>query len=83
MYNLNEEKPEDCIQNHIFGGFFLLVEQDCSTEEFVKKLKSIKISDESKKNRINAAIDLRDAIRQVKVETPNKTLELEWNHYAW
>ena len=83
MYNLDETEAELCTQNHAFGGFFMVVEQDCSTEEFIRKMKTVKITDESVRNRINAAIDLRDAIRTVEVETDEKTLKLEWNHYSW
>ncbi|MBE6405489.1 MAG: hypothetical protein E7040_05660 [Lentisphaerae bacterium] len=83
MYNLDEETAELCTQNHVFGGFFLIIEQDCSTEEFIRKMNAVKISDESAKNRINAAIDLRDAIRTVKVETEDKNLEIIWDHYPW
>jgi hypothetical protein len=83
MYNLDETEAELCTQNHAFGGFFMIVEQDCSTEEFIRKMKTVKITDESVRNRINAAIDLRDAIRTVEVETDEKTLKLEWNHYSW
>lgn len=83
MYNLNEEKAELYTQNHAFGGFFMMVEQDCSTEEFIRKMKAVKISDTSRMNRINAAIDLRDAVRTVKVETGEKTLEIVWDHYPW
>jgi hypothetical protein len=60
-----------------------MIEQDCSTDEFIRKMKAVKISDESARNRINAAIDLRDAIRTVKVETEDKHLELVWDHYPW
>ena len=83
MYHLDELEAELYTQNHAFGGFFMMVEQDCTTEEFIQKMKNVKISDESVKNRINAAIDLRDAIRTVKVETEVKTLELVWDHYSW
>ena len=83
MYNLNEEKAELYTQNHAFGGFFMMVEQDCTTEEFIRKMKAVKISDTSRMNRINAAIDLRDAVRTVKVETGEKTLEIVWDHYPW
>lgn len=83
MYNLDEEQAELCTQNHAFGGFFLMVEQDCTTEDFVRKMKAVRISDESVRNRINAAIDLRDGIRTVKVETEEKRLELVWDHYPW
>ena len=83
MYHLDELEAELCTQNHAFGGFFMMVEQDCTTEEFVRKMKSVKISDVSVKSRINAAIDLRDAVRTVKVETEEKTLELIWDHYSW
>jgi hypothetical protein len=83
MYNLDEKTAERCTQNHAFGGFFLMIEQDCSTEELIRKMKAVKISDESARNRINAAIDLRDAIRTVKVETEDKHLELVWDHYPW
>ena len=61
----------------------MMVEQDCTTEEFIRKMKAVKISDTSRMNRINAAIDLRDAVRTVKVETGEKTLEIVWDHYPW
>ena len=83
MYNLDETEAELCTQNHAFGGFFMMIDQDCSTEEFMEKMKAVRISDESRRNRINAAIDLRDAVRTVKVETSEKTLELVWDHYPW
>lgn len=83
MYNLDEDKAELYTQNHAFGGFFLMIEADCTTEEFIRKMKAVKISDISAKNRTNAAIDLRDAVRTVKVETEDKELELVWDHYPW
>ena len=61
----------------------MMVDQNCSTEEFIQKMKAVKISDESRRNRINAAIDLRDAVRTVKVTTEDKELEIVWDHYPW
>ena len=81
MYNLDEKKPELYTQNHIFGGFYLMIEPECSTEEFIRKMKAVKISDVSEKNRINAAIDLRDAIRTVCVSGAGEPLQLTWDHY--
>ena len=43
-----------------------------------------KISDVSRKNRINACIDERDAVRAVEVDIADKKIRLIWDHYsAW
>ncbi len=82
MYNLDVPQPELCTQNHAFGGFFMRVEAAGELTEFLRRMRAVQISDISCKNRINACIDERDAIRTVKVDAGDTTLNLTWDHYS-
>lgn len=82
MYNLDETAPGLYTQNHVSGGFFLHIETGTGKEEFLRRMRGTEISDELRRNRINAAIDERDAVRTVKVNCCGEELQLVWDHYA-
>ena len=42
----------------------------------------MKVSDAFVRNRINACIDERDAVRTVEVEVEDEKMSLSWDHYS-
>lgn len=45
-------------------------------------MRLVKVSNVFVRNRINACIDERDAVRTVEVEVADEKMSLSWDHYS-
>lgn len=82
MFNLDEPEAALYTQNHVSGGFLLHVESGVGRECFLERMRLVKVSDVFVRNRINACIDERDAVRTVEVEVEDEKMSLSWDHYS-
>ena len=82
MFNLDEPEAALYTQNHVSGGFLLHVESGVGRECFLERMRLVKVSDVFVRNRINACIDERDAVRTVEVEVADEKMSLSWDHYS-
>ena len=82
MYNLDETEAALYTQNHVSGGFLLHVESGVLLKSFLEKMRLVNVSDVFERNRINACIDERDAVRKVAFDIADKKMSLSWDHYS-
>ena len=72
------------VQNHVAGGFFLLVKEKTASlnrQRFLAYVRDIKITDCWERDRVNASVDRRDGQRRVEVQNPDHQLALACDNY--
>ncbi len=82
MFNLDEPEAALYTQNHVSGGFLMHIESGVDRESFLAKMRRVKVSDVFVRNRVNACIDERDAVRKVEIGMADKAISLSWDHYS-
>jgi hypothetical protein len=85
MFNYDGAEARRFTQNHVSGGFFQVLLEKKDYKELSDVLEfanEIQVEENWRSDRINAHVDKRDSIRNVRVRCGDVELTLEWDHFS-